>query len=229
MFHWNVFLCTQQSKDPDLTNSGMRCTVLGAVSWVIDTSYVICSSRLWCTLETSTFLWAWCNFADLQKGPGEVIHVPQRRNGSEEREKKRGGEEALSSTFHKTRPLEIRWCRNLCIYCDVLKRSFIVQARTILALASLHANWNLCIHVSAQHSKMESHSNGNTVTLLRSKYALQEHQPGEKGGYYCETRRCGKKRLVRAAQLRGCGSKGDVWVIWEERKYAGSLESQELS
>lgn len=100
-----------------------------------------------------------------------------------------GGEETLSSTFHKIRPLEIRWCHNLCICCYMLKRSFMVQARKILALASLHANWNHC--VSAQHSKMECcGDNGNTMALVVSKYTFQDYQPWEKGGYYCRTRGC---------------------------------------
>lgn len=55
-------------------------------------------------------------------------------NGLEEQQREdRGGEEALSSTFHKIRPLEIRWCQNLCISCYAINRYFIVQARKILA------------------------------------------------------------------------------------------------
>lgn len=158
------------SRERTLLNSRMRCWVLGAI--VQHGGHILCFF-FWSAMlpKASAFHEAWCNSLELQNNPDEIMLLPWGLSCSEEWERRdRGGEGSLSSTFHRIRPLEIRWCQNLCIYHQALKRSFTVQARMMLALASLCANWNLCVCVSAQHSKMESCSgNRNTLMLLKSK------------------------------------------------------------
>lgn len=60
-----------------------------------------------------------------------------------------GGEEALSSTFHKIRPLEIRWCQNLCI-CYALKKSVKVQERSLPWQADMLIETFVCPHNTAK-------------------------------------------------------------------------------